>query len=468
MPILSLNLKEIISGITPFKNDTRFGVWYSANGLNPVISGGGVSLSASPVEIGNGIMADNYIQAWVSSTSVLYAYGNNGHFYKITNITSATPTVVDLRSVSQIPNPNAWGLESFTTKVGGEKIYYFMLDKMGQLDPSTDTFDDTFATPFATAIQHPVLRVEDRLFYGDGNYISMLYDDLTNPDPANSTQILDLPKGHNVMGLTTDGDYLIIGAASGNNARLETTIYFWNWKNNSVSWDKTYTIQDTLVSLYTKNGISYMLGNHGFWYFSVVIPPEKVRTDIVGIFGYRGIGEYVGSLLIGQNHAVTSYGKLSPQFSTSRFDIISDLNGDVTSLSSQISNTRLFLSTSDSKMFYADFETQRNCTADVVKTGYLDLGDFIRVDRIDIILTDNLNPNDEIDVRVRATDSGVAGIAYCDFSSISYTSDGAISYAKSTAQSDGALVTDKISIELTLTGTAIIKQIDIYGTKQER
>lgn len=469
--IISIKPTQILSGLTPFKQNASYGIWDSIDGLNPAISGGGISLSASPIDISQSVIAGN-IQAFVGSTSYgLFGYDNNGNFYKITDLDAVTPTVVNLKSGSPVANAFYWGLENLITKAANrENILYFSKSYAGLYLPATGVFADTKWALTNGNYFHPVFRVADRVYFGDQNYLSMLYDDTVNNDPAISQGWFILPKNEMIVGLSHDGTYLVIGADAGSDSRLETVIYFYDADNHYDYAIKRYTIQDKLVKLYTKKGITYALCTGGLWAFSLGSAPQKITEAISADREYPNIvDQSVDALLIGGNSVITSYGKLSPEFPNGRFNPVSDINGTVTAIYAQESNTRLYFGSSQGKLYYCDYYTQRVCTDDVVKTAYIDLSSYVSIDQIDLIYQDILTTGDSAQVRARATESGVEGIAYSDFSTASYASEGGVnSSATMVLNSSGKVVTDKVSLEITLNGVCVIKQIDIYGSEKTR
>jgi hypothetical protein len=469
--ILTIKPTQILSGLTAYKQNANYGILYDADGLNPAISGGALSLSQSPVDISGGVVADSPI-AFLGLGDYLYSYGSAGKIYRITNPTATPPTVSLIHTNAQTAT---WGFESITTKVGGDYIVYFSLDKIGLISTigvGTDTFNDVWKALTYGGRPHPVYRIADRIYYGSGNYVGMIYDDLTNAEPQIITgdDWLSIGEGEEIHSLTSDGQYLIIGADEGSAAKLETIVYFYDPNNRGDGFGvKRYIIQDKLVKFYTKKGITYALCTNGLWAFTLGSAPQKISEAITGVYGTPNIiDESVDALLIGGNTVVQSYGKLSPEFPNARFNPISDVQGYVTALYSQVSNTRAFIGASG-KIYYCDYYTQRVCTDDVITTGYLDLPDYYSIDQIDLIFQDQLQTGDSAQVRARVTESGVEGLAYSDFTTISNTDDPSKNSAPSSpVDSSGKVVGDKVSLEITLNGVCVPKQIIVYGSPKTR
>lgn len=472
--ILTINSKQMLTGTTPFKNNTTFGLWNSVPGYNPGISGGGLSISKAAVNISGTVMADNFIQSFVSSQGSLYAYGNNGGFYKISNLTASTPTISNVRTGTAIANALAWGLESFQTKVGPEYLYYFTLNTVGQFNLTTNTFNDAlYSLSDGAGIQHPTCKVYDQLFFGAGNFVSELYDDQINSNAAKNEGIYTLPYGQNVYGLTYDGQYLAVAANTGNPAKMETTIYFFDTTTGVTTPTKSWVIRDSLVTTYIKDDTTYALCINALWQFTFLNPPQQVRDDVVGIFGFPNvIDQSAGALLIGQNQNISSLGKLSPEFPNATFVPASGISGIVTALSAKVSPTRLFVGDTQSGIYYIDWFSQKTANGDIQMTGYIDLGDYYSIDQIDLIFQDILQSGDSAQVRVRVSDTGNEGIAYADYTAVSFANNSSlrsVSSGKSmSVKSSGNIQGDKISLEITLSGVCVIKQIEIYGSTKQR
>jgi hypothetical protein len=465
--ILSIKQKDLVSGLSPYKNDSRFGLLYSANGYSPSLFGGGIAFTKAPVNISSTVVVDS-IRGFANYVDVLYAMGSNGHFYKITNLTNATPTVVDLKSAGVLTTP-AYGITAFQTIVGGVKIYYFNNStKIGQLAPATDTFSDS---KYSLAIGHagiaPVHVIYDRLFFGAQNYVSMLYDDLTNADPALSEQVFDIPKGEQVQALTDDGSYLIVAGTKGSNTTVETSIYFWEWKDSLASWSKSYNISDQIKSMKTSNGITYAIGARGLWAFSYGNYPVLLREDVKSTNPYTNtLGILKDSILIGQATSLYSYGKPNQFFPTSLLSLSTGYDGTILSTNFNSQLNRGFVGTTGDKLYLVDYATQKTASSDSIITSYVDLGNKYDISRIDLVFVDDLASGDSVAIVCRGSDGTTEGKDYVNGSTVSFTNNVAVKDA--TSQMTPSLSTDSLSLELTISGTCVIKRIDIYGEPTNR
>lgn len=475
--LLSIKPAQILSGLTEFKNNSSYGLWYDAKGLNPAISGGSLSISASPVSISDGTVADSPLAFIGGVDAYIYAYGNSGHIYRISNPTATPPTLTDIHTNAQTAT---WGFESITTSANGYTyILYFSQNKIGLFTGaftdgvSSDTFSDAWKSLTYTGRPHPVFKVADRVYYGSGNHLGMVYDDLTNNEPAiiAGDDWFSIARNELITSLSSDGTYLIIGAdtSNGYSSELGTAIYFYDADNHYDFALKRYVIPDKLVKLHTKKGTTYAVCTGGTWAFSLGSAPQKISDSVIGTYGYPNVvDDSVEALLIGANTVVQSLGKLAPEFPNARFNPISDVSGIVTAIFTQFSNTRILIGASG-KIYYCDYYTQRVCTDDVVKTAYIDLPDYVSIDQIDVIFQDTLATGDSAQVRARVSETGNEGVAYSDFTTISNEADGAKASAVSRPIStSGKVVGDKVSLEITLNGVCVPKQIDVYGSPKTR
>lgn len=461
---IKLEQKNFLNGLSYFRDNSDFGMLYNADGYNPAIYGGALAFSSTPVSINPEVITDQ-IQAFTPYINNLYAIGTNGHFYKIETL-NGTTTASDLRSVTPITSPQ-FGLETFDTLAGSYKIYYWNGTQIGQLDPSSDTFDDDFITGLHVNDVHCTFKRGTRVYFGDKNYVSYLSDNLSDANPVLVEDVVILPVEDSVRGLSHDGTYLVVATSEAAESKYETKLYFWNVDDNYTAASRIWTIPDRITSLKTIKGVSYALCTGGLWAFTFDTPPEKITNITTGVYGYfNTISEVGDAVFTGNNTKISSYGKLSPEFNTSITNPINSFAGSVTALYTQASNTRLFFGTAQSKLFYCDYKTQRNSVNDLIKTSYIDLGDYYKVYRVDVVFKNTLVAGDSIAIRARTTDGGIDGTDYTDMTTISYTSNGSVNQAIS--YTNTALLTDKISLELTFNGVPVIKNITIYGEPAER
>jgi hypothetical protein len=465
--ILSIKQKDFVSGISPYKNDSRFGLLYSANGYSPSLFGGGLAFTKAPVDIGGATVVDS-IQGFADYTDTLYAMGDGGNFYKITNLTAAAPTVVNLKSGGVLTNP-AYGVASFSTIVGGAKIYYFNNStKIGQLAPSTDTFSDSkYSLTYGHSGRAPTHVVNDRLFFGAQRFVSMLYDNGTDADPVLSENVFDIPKEESVQSISDDGTYLIVAGIKGSNVKAESTIYFWEWKDNIVTWTKKYAIPDHIKCIQTISGITYGIGSRGLWAFTFSDYPILLREDISASGYHTNILNILkDQVIIGQTTSLFAYGKPNQFFPASLLSLSTGYTGIILASNFNSQLTRGFVSTLDDKLYLVDYTTQKTASSDSVVTSYIDLGNKFSISRVDLVFVDELASGDSVAIVARGSAGTTEGKDFVNGSTISFTNNGSVKDAKSELST--VLLTDSLSLEFTISGTCVIKRIDIYGEPTNR
>jgi hypothetical protein len=465
--ILSLSSKDFSTGIAPYKNDARFGLMFSANGYNPSLFGGDIAFTKAPVDISSTVVVDNIIQFTISTGSVVYAIGSSGHLYKIASL-STTPVVTDLKSVTPLTTPAA--IFTFKTIVGNKDIVYYMNNstRIGSLDPTDDSLNDTYITLATSSFstRTPVFVAEDEVYFGTLNTISKLYDDGANAKPAQAEAILDFPKGEFVQALTSDDTYLII--ANTLSTGVETKIYFWDYQNNYDSWVKPpYRIPDTIYSLETVNGITYGLGRRGLWQFTFSSYPTLIREDVsTSSADINQLGTLKDLLLItGTSGVVAGWGRVNNYFKTSLTKMISGITGTPITVNFTTLTTRGLIS-SPSKLYYVDYTTQKTASSDVITTSYVNLGDEFKIKKVSLVFADKLASGDSVAIRLRRTSGSTDGVDYQDMTTVSFTNNGAVNNALS--ETTNELEADFFSLELTISGTCVIKRIDVYGERINR
>ena len=461
MKLLSLKNKDFSTGLAPYKNDARFGLFYSANGYNPALFGGDIAFTKAPVEITGSVIKDT-ITGFTETTGVLWGIGNAGHLYKISDL-GTTPTLYDAKSTTQLTNP-AQSLFAFQTTTGAADYIYYFHDgnKIGQMNSSGSVISDTKFSLTHGNFGGGYIKIDDEVYFGCANYVHKMYDNVGTADPSILEDVLDLPKGEGITSITHDGTYLIISATVEN----KTKVYFWDYKNNLVSWSYTYKIPDLIYSTKTKNGITYGTGYRGIWAFAYNKYPTLLREDIKSTVGANLLEDFKDTVLInGQNTVLYSYGKVNNNFKTGLNCLVSGMTGYTRASNFSANLSRGFISTSN-KLYYVDYETQKTASSDVIKTSYINMSSLYSIDRIDVIFENKLATGDSVAIKVRRTEGTTDGVDYQDYSTISFTNHGAVNNAKSV--STNKLIADCISLELTISGTCVIKQIDIYGTTTER
>jgi hypothetical protein len=464
--ILSIGTKEILSGISQDDQIVSGGVWYTVDGLNPYTSRnlGTITFTQAPTEIGS-ISGDATSMTFDGSNG--YVYSSDGSMYKISSSFS-TPSISNIRTAASISSP-AVGIELFQSMTGSKYLYYWQASQIGRFDLAgtyPTGFTDNWHT-ITSSTAHPTLRIDDRIFFGSGNYVEYLYDNGVDADVV--TEALDLPKEYTITALATDGEYLIIAAsknAGALNSYNETAIVYWDWKNNLSSWDRIHYIKDERIySLQTVDGVQYALGSRGTYVYNISTPPKLVRKDIVASTGYPQIGgTYNGSLTFATGSKIGFYGKTIPNIDTAYFKLVVDpANKTIDCIRTDVASDRIFYCSD--KVYYVNPQSASTSYGSLlfssISTAYFNLDNFYNIKRIDFVFTGLLASGDSV-AAITLNGHGGKDIS-TEFTPFSFTNFGAVSSLSVMPVAED-FEGDEFSIAITtLFGAFKIKRIDFYG-----
>lgn len=141
-------------------------------------------------------------------------------------------------------------------------IYYAMEDRLGRLDPATNTFNDNFAvfSRGESAVYHPMWIVNDTLYIGDADYIAQV--DTTGTFVGNA---LDIEPDFRVTSLFEWNNQLVIGAqpkrnGTSFNERKKSYAKIYRWNTWSVSFDTAIMVPEYIVhGFLVADGALYVL-----------------------------------------------------------------------------------------------------------------------------------------------------------------------------------------------------------------
>jgi len=466
--LLSLTSKDFEKGFSQASQITKGGFFYASSvRVNPFITEGNLRFSQEPTVIGSGVVA-GIPQNFAASGADMYCNDASGNIYKIASFTiSSTPTVTKPKTGLT----NTYGLEIFQTTNSSKYLYYWQKTQIGRMLLSNGTFDDDWAAITAgyQSDVNPTLRIDDVIYFGSGNVISMIQDNGTD-DTELVEAVLDLPKDFIITSLTTDGDYLIITASTAIGSTLnfyESRVFFWDYKNRYDSWTRSYTIQDPQIrGAETKNGLSYAVGQYGLYAFAFSKEPERIREDVKCLYGYCNISLIKDSISFGYINEVITYGKLKPNSPTAIFrPFKTDVT--ITCLETFSSNTYGIIGGYTGNNGFLLRQNMVSAPSDYndasASSAEISLGNTYSIGRIDIIFDYPLTSGDLMD-----NVALYSGSATCRFQNISYTINGAVNRAV-TYPISGNLIADHLGIDFTLIkGRMLIRQIDIYGEEITR
>jgi hypothetical protein len=468
--ILSLGTKEIMSGISQDDQIVSGGIWYSVDGLNPFVSRnlGAITFTQAPTEIG-ALSGDATSMTFDGASG--YILTDSGNLYK-TSTSFGTPTISNIRVAASISSP-AVGIEMFQSMAGTKYLYYWQATQIGRFD-LTGTYPTGFTDNWhaiTSSPKHPTLRIEDRIFFGSGNYVEYLYD--AGADADVTTTALDLPKEYTITALGTDGEYLIIAASKNagvTSSYNETMLVYWDWKNNLPSWTKIhYVPEEKISSIQTVSGVQYAVGVRGLYAFNISTPPKLVRKDVTSGGYPQSVGVYADALTFATGSKIGTYGKIIPNAPTALFKpIVDPANKTITCIRTDVATNRMFYC-SDKVYYVAPLSSASSYIAlnsAQVNTAYLNLGASYSIKRIDFILAGVLASNE---ATIGVTLNGHGGKdSSSTFSDISYADSGAVGSFSSYPLAEN-FVGDEVQLSITFGAGAIkIKRIDFYGEEINR
>lgn len=454
--ILSLTSKEFESGFSSGSENTKLGLLYTGNRLNPFITDGTIRFSQEPTEIG-GATISGIVQSMVVDGADMYANAANGDFYKIAAVFTSP---VATRPISSLTN--TYGLNVLETTNSSKYVYVFQNTQIGRYRISDGNWTSGWKTITAAyrSDVNPTLRIDDTIYFGSFNVVSMIQDNLSTDTELYENQ-LDLPKDYIITALSTDGDYLIIAASKAVGATLdyaETRVYFWDYRNKFDSWTRSYKIQDPQIrALKTKNGVTYAAGQFGLYAFAFSKEPERIRDDVKSTVGYGAMSVLGDAITIGHLTTCATFGKIKPGSKTALLRPY-EMPGSITALDTFSNNTMGIIATADAKLYkQLLFTAPTTYNGTSLITGKIDLGNTYKIERLDFVFGINLASTDIIDVQVNS--NGSQGT----FNTVSYTNYGAVPRAICLPTA-GDVITDTFSLTLSgIYGAFSLRQIDVYG-----
>jgi len=467
--ILSIGTKEIMSGISQDDQIVSGGIWYTVDGMNPFISRniGAVTFTQAPTEIG-AISGSATSMAFDGASG--YILTDTGNLHKISD-SFGTPTISNIRVAASISSP-AIGLEMFQSMAGDKYLYYWQAAQIGRFN-LTGTYPTGFTDNWhaiTSSATHPTLRIDDRIFFGSGNYVEYLYD--AGADADVTTTALDLPKEYTITALGTDGEYLIVAASKNAgvlNSYNETMLVYWDWKNNLPSWSKIhYVPEEKITAIQTVAGVQYAVGVRGTYAFNISTSPKLVRKDISSSTKPQTVGVYADALTYATGSKIGTYGKIIPSSPNALFKPILDpANKSITCIKTDVSINRMFYCSD--KAYYVNPQSASTDYSTLlfssIDTAYINLGNSYRINRVDFIFSSLLASGSSIGTITLSGHGGKDTQAV--FTGIYYTVDGAVGSASSKPIAED-FVGDELSFGATLYGSVKIKRIDFYGEEINR
>lgn len=484
--LFSLSTKNFLTGIAPSAHTEAGGIWFKADGINPVYDAGGTAsvengllqAGSSPTDISAfGTIVDVVIGGEVgvvASVPYLLMIGNAGHFY-LKQVGASD--VIDRAATNQIANP-ANGVTVWAPAGGTKLCYYWQKTQIGTYDltgnnhpatPDTHWVDNAY-TGLTSTNNHPVHQFQGNVYYGNDSYIGALLDNGAG-GVTSTVNVLDFPISLKVTAVSDDGTYLVV-AVTENSAGFTTfarnKVVFWDLF--SSQWTREWEIKDPFIWALKKIGNTcYAFGQYGIYEvsFSGV---KKILSRLIGFgtltdlalgYGANRATIYNGQALVfATDTTVDSFGKLSPDLPNAYlkpFKIPSAV-GTPTFVSADLDVGRVYVATDGSKLYAYDFNATTRDTGVLAQTVYVPLGAKAKIEEIRVVFGEPLVSGDSLSFQWKSDEDTTALTA----KTISYANDGAVRKGK---VSTGDFTADEqLSIIINfVAGSPKIKKIEVWG-----
>src|SRR3990167_10656795 len=276
--ILTLGIKEWLSGIGVGQHLEGSGIFTSADGINPFVDPflnsadfGLLQPGKTAVDISG--VADQNVVAFASritgsSSGTLYALGISGDLYAINLATDGLSLQQALASVTSAQN--MW----ISKESGGTEYLYYINNgiNIGRWDLAS-TYTYNWVTTLQNTTIHPVHDWQKSHWIGDKNLISKV--DETGTFIAGS---LTLNADFTVTCLSDDDYRLVIGASSQTSSiTLKSVVRVYFWDGASTLPEKMWDIPEPNIQWIKKVGeIFYANCGRSLYAFNYSTPPTKI------------------------------------------------------------------------------------------------------------------------------------------------------------------------------------------------
>lgn len=401
--ILSLGIKDWITGVGIGQHMEGTGLFASADGINPFVdpflnsANFGLLQAGKTASDASGGVVDEVIVHFIPRNGTeMYALGITGDVYSIATATGV-PTLKKATTATSC-------YSGFFSKGGGtEYFYYFNGTQIGRYDLSSTSTND-FWTGLTGTIR-PNHYWAGKRWFGNGQYVGVL-------DPASlpgtgaltsaNTQALDFDPEYTVSCLSDDDYRLVIGASTQTSSVLykgQTKIYFWN--GYDASWEKEWDVPEANIQSIQRIGnLFYALCGRALYAFNYSTPPTKILdidTSHTASHGnFNGV-DRLGDAVVwgGGTLGLQMYGKINSRVPAA-FSVPWKLptGGNATSINTSVSPSLIFVGGNDSKLYTIDKTSGGDATGFVATTHYIDLQDVYAIQGITIEFGTNLASGD--------------------------------------------------------------------------
>lgn len=465
--ILSLGIKDWISGIGVGQHLEGSGIFTVADGINPFVnpllnSGdfGLLQTGGDATDISGGVV-DQVINTIIPrNLTYFYALGATGDFYRV--------TIAD-NTVGQTTNGDAVVplINGFILNVSGtEKLYYINDASGGATYAELGTWD------FATTFDNDALTTSANLnstafkpihYWEKTHWIGNLYQ-IAKVDETGTLILaaLTLDRGFTVTALADDGYKLVIGASTetGGSVKGQTRIYFWD--GASTMPEKVFDVPEPSIKALKKIGNTiYIIAGKSLYVCNYATAPQKILDlDANHTTSNQKSVSRIGDALLWGGVDINMYGKINPRVPSAYSTPFSfALRATTTSaINAEINPGVIYVAGANSKLYTIPTTSGNNAAgvSKIARTHFIDLKDVYNIQGITVIFGLNLASGDSVDVKIynRNGDSQTT--------SSTYTTHGAVSRIHFPV----SLKADQVYVEVTFqNNNPKIKDIILYGEK---
>lgn len=466
--ILSLGIKEWISGIGVGQHLEGSGIFTVADGINPFVdpflNSANFSLlqaGKTAVDASGGVVDQTIVHFVPRNATELYGLGIGGDVYSIVT-SSGVPTL------KKAITDAGTCYSGFFSKGGGtEYFYYFNVTggssfRIGRYDLASTSISDYWTG--LTGTIKPTHYWAGIHWFGNGRYIGQLDPSalpVTGALPVGNTQALDFDPEYTVMCLADDDYRLVIGASTQTVDTVykgQTKIYFWNGHDDS--WEKEWDVPEANIqAIYRIGSTLYAVCGRALYAFNYSTSPTKILdldTNHSLSIGNVNASDRMGDALVwGNSTALSMYGKINSRV-PSAFTTPYKTPSSVVSLNTSISPTMVFIGTSNDKLYTIDKSTGGGVAT--ATTHYIDLKSVFNIQGITIVFGKKLATTDDVSVVITNISGDTLTV------NPTYTALGATARKFYTLE----MRADQVKLAITFNaGNPQIKNIILYGTQSK-
>lgn len=487
--LLTITAKDFLTGIGQGA-EIGSGLFYKATGITPLFEAGkdqspnnGLLMAGAGATTVSGSLGGNIIAStqFTSSTeTTAYFSAADSHIYSLVLNSTISNSLASAHTAASLRH----GLEVFRSSNGGNVLFYFMDTAIGQSNLS-GSWNDSWKTGISSDDIHATHLAFDRLYFGNGANIGVLFDDgagLATTSASNTNvSAFSIARYGNCTDISDDGLFLIIATTKNytNDPSVEAGCNILFWDTYSPLTSRVYEIPDPFIfSLEKTSKGVFAIGTTGIWQVGYGFEPQKVFSRTPGIYsnqtsltlkyGHGATSAYSDALLwggaSGSNYAVKTYGKLQSDAPFAYLEPFkTTANKNITFVDGLLLKGWVFVGDDTPALTAYPFSTtnapQTSVTA---QTAYIPLDGRYTIGRIDVVFGEPLASGDTLTMGVY-TDEDTAVVSY---NSVSYDANNT-KRRHSFYPNTPAICEGQISLYHSFDAGAVkIKSVEVYGQPQ--